>query len=162
MTKSRTSRATRANVRGGKFSDELFIKFALLVVPLLVLLVRLLLRAVEVLPVAPLRRLPPRIIGPDDESERDAGSNDEGLADEEDIIPVGRDVVDDPSMLMLEDERKLLLAEAKADGDVVDDVVGEAATSTDGEDEDVGDCCCCCDMIDSMITNIDSGGGGRV
>ena len=126
------------------------------------LLVRLLLRAVEVLPVAPLRRLPPRIIGPDDESERDAGSNDEGLADEEDIIPVGRDVVDDPSMLMLEDERKLLLAEAKADGDVVDDVVGEAATSTDGEDEDVGDCCCCCDMIDSMITNIDSGGGGRV
>ena len=95
--------------------------------------------------VAPLRRLPPRIIGPDDE--RDAGSNEEGLP-----IPEGREVVEDPSMLMLEDERKLLLVAAEkadADGDV-DEAADEAATSTDGED--VGDCCCC-DMISSQYDN---------
>jgi hypothetical protein len=149
LTKSRTSRATRANVLGGKFSDELFMKLALLVLLLAVRLL-LILSAEEVAP-APLllllMRLPPRIMDPERDRADAVGSN-EGLAD----ITPGSEEEEEPSMLMLVVDVPPA-ANVVVDVDVVGEVVEEAdaedaATSTAGEDD--GDCC----WEDMMMNNL--------
>ena len=151
FTKSRTSRATRANVRGGKFSDELPMKLLLLPPLVPVILVMELPRSAdeevavttEVAVVLVPLLLPPPIMDPERERVAATERRREGLLDP------GREDEEAPSILMLEkrDELPLLLLllpiavveipAAIEDND--DDAAADPAA--DGEVED------CCDMM---------------